>query len=279
MSRSAARAGFTLIELLVVIAILGVLVGLLLPAVQKVRESATRTRCSNNVRQIGIALHAYHAAWDHFPPCVGRGVVSATDTWLQHILPHVEQLDSTPGAVVLKVYVCPADPREKLFNPGDNHAYTSYLAVEGFSTYGNEGAMYGNSQVSVAKIAKGTSNIILVAERPPLLLGTEGGWGWWLSWDEGDAGIGLRNMAVLADTGPCPTPQLFGPGAPSADDKGYLPQSTPGINCHANHPWSFHPGGAHMMFGDGSVRFIGYSASTLLPAYAAIAGNEVPSPL
>ena len=156
MYRPWVRRGFTLIELLVVIAIIAILIGLLLPAVQKVREAAARMKCTNNMKQIALGCHNFESTYGKFPQPRGTAnpIFTGYRGWMCELLPYVEQDnlrkqvgDPFPAGFFtaytksVPAYVCPSDPRN-LMAPTAGVGVTSYLGVTGAYSRTNPPAGY-----------------------------------------------------------------------------------------------------------------------------------------
>lgn len=302
MSPDTSRRGSTLLELLACIVIIGLLTGLLLAAVQKVRAAADRIRCANNLKQLGLACHMYHDVEGALPPSVR--LKDTTDIypklgWQARLLPYLEQqplwdqtvrdyqgirdpLASTPAHAnrdrVVPLFGCPSDDRLRTawvvqhFHREIRLAMTSYLGNSGTNHRQATGVLYENSRVQFVHVADGASNTLLAGERPP---SPDLIFGWWY------AASGLASTGALD----------FTVGAREISHPGIEPQYRhcglgpfhfrPGRlddYCGVFHNWSLHPGGANFVFADGAVRFLDYSADEVLPALATRAGGEVASP-
>ena len=287
------RSGFSLIELLVVIAITGILIGLLLAAIQKVRSAASRTQCQNQMKQIALGLHNYHCIHGHLPP--GNSYDAKNNDylylgWTGRVLPFVEQgplwaevehafrTDPDPSkfyghvphaklmATPVKLYICPDDPRL----PGPNTyqsvqlAHTSYLGVSGTNQFKKDGLFYPESRVRFSDISDGTSTTLMIGERPPAPDFTLGWWyrGWGQDRD-GSAEMLLGTREENVSKASCNM------GAYEFHN-GELENL-----CDVFHFWSLHPGGANFVYADGSIHFFSYGANPQLPAHSTRAGREV----
>jgi prepilin-type N-terminal cleavage/methylation domain-containing protein/prepilin-type processing-associated H-X9-DG protein len=284
-------AGFSLVELLVVLAILAVLLGLILAGVQRAREAASRVRCVNNLKQIGLALHGYHDTQGSLPP----GVTPADDpsypymSWNTRLLPYLEQqalwqqtlrayaLDKNFNhdpphvglSTVLEAYGCPSDPRSgslgypTTIDP-QGYAFTDYLGVTGVNSRRKDGVLFVDSQVRFADVTDGLSNTLAVGERPP----STNVFGVWYA-GAGQSGDGATDMLLGVRE------QYFGGGLGNCRNRPYdYGPGRPTNACDALHFWSFHAGGANFLLADGSVHFLPYATAPLMPALATRSGGE-----
>jgi prepilin-type processing-associated H-X9-DG protein/prepilin-type N-terminal cleavage/methylation domain-containing protein len=261
-SPQAALRGFTLVELLVVIATIGILIALLLPAIQMARESARRTSCLNNLRQMGVGLHLYHDELGSFPPGgieprswqfpQGRQLA-----WSLLLLPYVEQQDlyeqvdcgkafdspenAEAAATILPVYICPSVPQGYQLRSGRGPCCYGGIYGERITSPNSppKGTMLYDHAISIVDIRDGTSSTLIISEDSNF---ADGQW------------INARNVFD----------QAFGINQAPAFE---------------NDIRSKHPGGANALFCDGSARFLDESMDLeTLAALCTRAGGEAVQP-
>jgi prepilin-type N-terminal cleavage/methylation domain-containing protein/prepilin-type processing-associated H-X9-DG protein len=266
------RYAFTLIELLVVIAIIAILIALLVPAVQKVRETAARAQCQNNLKQVGLACHAYHDAYKVLPPgYTATAALPSTSPgwgWGAYILPYLEQqnvqrqinfslpVESQPAIqAMISLYLCPSDTppgspfavTDAVFGTICLAAPSSYAATCGSDASevddptGN-GVFYRNSRTRLTDITDGTMNTTMIGERA--WVNAQGIW------------AGAPNAAVTRPGPMNPWSSATGPAQCLVLAHNNWINITTDADGGLDDFSSRHPGGANLLFADGSVRFI-----------------------
>jgi prepilin-type N-terminal cleavage/methylation domain-containing protein len=287
--------GFTLIELLVVIAIIAVLIGLLLPAVQKVREAANRSQCQNNLKQLGIAVHNFNDSYGQLPVVEGVTVggqygvypkPGTNGTIFFYLLPFMEQqnmynlaggnsMNLSGQNFVVKGFLCPSDPGPVNANSYGGCGVMQSLTVnrDGYPTcnYAANVMVFeprGTSNIS-AQIPDGTSNTVMFAERFRNCSPSSGGctlpaWAWNTQLNSGDPWtsptFGGNNDGGLWNLGGGGAMYSYGTigfqGGPSPQQCNWYVTQGP------------HTGGMEVGLADGSVRNLGQGISVTTWTYA-----------
>ncbi|QDT55206.1 Type II secretion system protein G precursor [Caulifigura coniformis] len=279
--RGVRKSGFTLIELLVVIAIIAILIALLLPAVQQAREAARRTQCKNNLKQLGLAMHNYHDTHRVFPYGVlNVGTFHLRDTWMQQVLPMIEQgplynkyqtsivqwVMDTPADIKdmpLAGFQCPSDPSSPAkgasggLRSGGDGFQGNYVVCHGKTqnyNADNGGMFNNNSRHRMESMKDGSSNTIFASE--VMIRGsanTNSGWGegggYWGGGEGGGYGFTTAeppNSSITDQVYTCKSTTW--PSAPCQSMSAYTTQRVLAR--------SYHTGGVHALMGDGGVRFV-----------------------
>lgn len=282
--------GFTLIELLVVIAIIGVLVGMLLPAVQHVREAARRMTCINNLKQIGLAMHSHHDAKKRLPAGYLSPGVAATDpsssetskgyAWGLLILPFMEENtvfaainqsleaagtanEMIAAATTQNLYRCPTDASPPTFKVDNGSTVTlpssNYAAILGWNNVTTEagqgnGVFYRNSETRFQQITDGLSKTICVGERKHLHdFFNQGPYAANTTWYAAVPGVNRpAGMAMMPMATEGPGSLVLG----HVGQSGMMAGKTPNHTNHIVHFSSSHVGGVVFLLCDGSTRYV-----------------------
>ena len=300
------RSGFTLIELLVVIAIIAILIGLLVPAVQKVRDAAARVQCQNNLKQFGLAMHNYAGTFGKLPSTRENTPTTNHASWTIKVLDYVEQgnlgriydknlrwdqgSNLVTGQQRMSLFQCPASPDARLAGTsgptaGLNMGPMDYIVMHRLrnrffvangipnplGTADHDGAMANGTETRITSITDGTSNTFLIMEN--------GGRPNWFVKGQFQGTVLPRPEGYGWSDPDCGagsmdgTDQLTGAINPSSGATGRCI-----MNCNNDsEPYSFHSGGMNVCFADGSVHFLSQSVSpATFAALMTARGGDIP---